>query len=69
MQDKKIDSGTFVESLEKLRNAADEISKQTTSLEDSLKFFDIGMKEAAFCKKILQDAEQKIETYNEKDEN
>ena len=56
MQDKKVESGTFIQSLEKLRNAADEISKQTTSLEDSLKFFEIGMKEAEFCKKILKDA-------------
>lgn len=69
MQDKKAESGTFIQSLEKLRNAADEISKQTTSLEDSLKFFEIGMKEAEFCKKILKDAEQKIEVYNDKDEN
>ena len=69
MQDKKVESGTFIQSLEKLRNAADEISKQTTSLEDSLKFFEIGMKEAEFCKKILKDDEQKIEVYNDKDEN
>lgn len=68
MQDKKVDGKTFVDSLENLRNAAEEISKQTTSLEDSLKLFDIGMKEAEFCKKILTDAEQKIEVYKDQSE-
>ncbi len=51
---------TFTESLQALQNAASEIGKQTTSLEDSLKLFDEGMKEAEYCKKILDNAEQRI---------
>ena len=54
---------TFTEALANLQNAATDISKQATSLEDSLKLFDEGMKEAEFCKKILDEASQKIEIY------
>lgn len=51
---------TFTESLQALQNAASEIGKQTTSLEDSLKLFEDGMKEAEYCREILDNAEQKI---------
>lgn len=51
---------TFTESLQVLQNAASEIGKQTTSLEDSLRLFDEGMKEAEYCKEILDSAEQRI---------
>ena len=54
---------TFTESLTKLQNAATDISKQATTLEDSLKLFDEGMKEAEYCRKILDSAAQKIEIY------
>jgi len=54
---------TFTESLKDLQNAAAEIGKQATTLEDSLKLFDEGMKEAEHCRKILESAEQKIQLY------
>jgi exodeoxyribonuclease VII small subunit len=54
---------TFTESLKSLQDAASEISKQATTLEDSLRLFDEGMKEAAYCKDILDSAEQKIQIY------
>ena len=56
---------SFTESLANLQNAATEISKQATTLEDSLKLFDEGMKEAEYCKKILDEAAQKIESYED----
>lgn len=59
---------TFLESLEILKNNANEIGKQSTSLEDSLKLFDKGMKEAKFCEDILNNAEQKIEIYRAENE-
>lgn len=59
---------TFLESLEILKNNANEISKQSISLEDSLKLFDEGMKEAKFCEDILNNAEQKIEIYRAENE-
>ena len=54
---------TFTESLAKLQSAASDISKQATTLEDSLKLFEEGMKESEYCRKILDSASQKIEIY------
>ena len=54
---------TFTESMKKLQEAAAEIGKQATSLEDSLRLFEEGMKEAEYCREILDSAEQKIQIY------
>lgn len=54
---------TFTESMQALQNAASEIGKQATTLEDSLRLFNEGMKEAEYCKEILDKAEQKILLY------
>ena len=54
---------TFTESMKKLQEAAAEIGKQATTLEDSLKLFEEGMKEADYCREILDSAEQKIQIY------
>lgn len=56
---------TFTESMKKLQEAAAEIGRQTTSLEDSLRLFEEGMKEAEYCRQILDSAEQKIQIYEE----
>ena len=58
---------TFTEALNNLQNAASEIGRQATTLEDSLKLFEQGMKEAEFCKEILDKADQKISVYEEED--
>ena len=54
---------TFTEALQDLQEAAARIGMQATTLEDSLKLFDEGMKEAEYCKSILENAEQKIQLY------
>ena len=54
---------TFTEALNNLQNAAAEIGRQATTLEDSLKLFDAGMKEAEFCKEILDKADQLFFAY------
>ena len=54
---------TFTEALRDLQNAASEIGKQATTLEDSLRLFDEGMKKAEYCRKRLESAEQKIQLY------
>ena len=59
---------TFTEALSNLQNTANEISKQATSLEDSIKLFESGLEDAKFCKKILEEAEQKISIYNKEGE-
>lgn len=54
---------TFTESMQALQNAAAQIGRQATTLEESLRLFDEGMKEADYCKSILDKAEQKIQLY------
>ncbi|MBQ6388280.1 MAG: exodeoxyribonuclease VII small subunit [Mogibacterium sp.] len=56
---------TFTEALNNLQKAAAEIGKQATTLEESLRLFEEGMKEAEFCKEILDKADQHIEVYTE----
>jgi exodeoxyribonuclease VII small subunit len=56
---------TFTESLKSLQEAASEIGRQATTLEDSLRIFEEGMKEAEHCREILDSAEQKIFVYEE----
>lgn len=58
---------SFTESLDKLRKAANDISSQATTLEEALKLYDEGMKEAAFCREILDKAEQTISVYSKED--
>jgi len=60
---------TFTEAMNNLQNAASEIGKQSTSLEDSLKLFEEGMKEAEYCKSILDAADQKISIYEKGKDN
>ena len=59
---------TFTQALNDLQNAASEIGRQATTLEDSLKLFEQGMKEAEFCKEILDKADQKITVYEQETE-
>ena len=60
---------TFTEALNNLQNAASEIGKQATTLEESLKLFENGIREAEFCKEILNNAEQHIQVYEKEMEN
>lgn len=55
----------FSESLKKLEKVANEISKPATSLDDAIKLYEEGMKEATKCKELLEKAEQKISEYPE----
>lgn len=65
---KKNTDKTFMEAYQGLLDAASNITKQTTSIDESLKLFDEGMKDAKLCNKMLDEAEQKIEVYT-KEEN
>ena len=64
---KNIDK-TFMEAYQDLVDAANNITKQTTSIDESLKLFDQGMKDAELCNKMLDEAEQKIEVFNSDEE-
>ena len=67
MSEKPNTEKTFTEALRNLQNAAQEIGRQATTLEDSLKLFEEGTKEAEFCKEILDSAEQKITVYGKRE--
>ncbi len=56
---------SFTEALESLEKAAQTIGRQETSLEDALKLFEQGMKDAEYCNKVLEEAKQQIEIYKE----
>lgn len=58
---------SFTESFANLKRAADEIGKPATSLEDALKLFEEGMKESEYLLKILDEADQQIEVYENKE--
>ena len=64
---KNIDK-TFMEAYQDLVDAANNITKHTTSIDESMKLFDQGMKYAELCNKILDEAEQKIEVFNSDEE-
>ena len=64
---KNIDK-TFMEAYQDLVAAANNITKQTTSIDESMKLFDQGMKDAELCNKMLDEAEQKIEVFNSDEE-
>jgi len=59
---------TFTESLNTLKEAADQIGRPATSLEEALKLFDKGMEESEFLNSVLSSAEQKIEVYEKEKE-
>ena len=64
---KNIDN-TFMEAYQDLVDAANNITKHTTSIDESMKLFDQGMKDAELCNKMLDEAEQKIEVFNSDEE-
>lgn len=59
---------TFTEALANLQKAVGEIGKQSTTLEESIRLFEIGMAEAEFCNSVLDEAMQKIEVYEKNGE-
>lgn len=61
-------SKTFTDSLKALQQAADQIGKPATSLEDALKLFDQGMEESEYLTRILEKAEQKIEVMEQRED-
>ncbi|MBN2032375.1 MAG: exodeoxyribonuclease VII small subunit [Deltaproteobacteria bacterium] len=50
----------FEEAMERLENIVESLEKGDLSLEESLKFFEEGMKLVSFCSGKLEEAEQKV---------
>ncbi len=56
---------TFTEAFSNLQESVAKIGLQATTIEESLQLFDQGIKEAEFCKDILDKADQHIIEYEE----
>ena len=52
---------SFEDALEKLEKITNELEEGDLSLEDSLKYFDEGVKLAEYCNSKLSDAQRKVE--------
>jgi len=59
---------SFEDALEKLEKITNELEEGDLSLEDSLKFFDEGVKLAEYCNSKLSDAQRKVEILLKKDD-
>ena len=59
---------SFEGALEKLERITRELEEGDLSLEESLKYFDEGMKLAEYCNSKLNDAQKKIEILLKKDD-
>ena len=59
---------SFEDALEKLKKITNELEEGDLSLEDSLKFFDEGVKLAEYCNSKLNDAQRKVEILLKKDD-
>ncbi|MFC1837098.1 exodeoxyribonuclease VII small subunit [Thermodesulfobacteriota bacterium] len=59
---------SFEDALEKLEDITRELEEGDLSLEDSLKYFDEGVKLAEYCNSKLNDAQKKVEILLKKDD-
>ena len=59
---------SFEEGLSQLENITKELEEGDLSLEDSLKYFDEGVKLAEYCNSKLSDAQRKVEILLKKDD-
>ena len=58
---------SFEDALAKLEDITNELEKGELPLEDSLKYFDEGVKLAEYCNSKLSDAQRKVEILLKKD--
>jgi exodeoxyribonuclease VII small subunit len=59
---------SFEDALAKLEDITNELEKGELPLEDSLKYFDEGVKLAEYCNNKLSDAQRKVEILLKKDD-
>ncbi|NLK42604.1 MAG: exodeoxyribonuclease VII small subunit [Planctomycetes bacterium] len=60
-----LENVTFEQAIERLSGIVQKIETGQVSLEESLRQYEQGMALIAHCRRILQDAEKRIETINE----
>lgn len=55
--------GRFEQALKALQDMSEKIKSQDTTLEDAIACYKEGMKQYRICSEILENAKQKIETF------
>ena len=58
-----MEKGKFEEALEKLQEMSEQIKSQDTNLEDAIACYTKGMEYYQVCHEILENAKQRIETF------
>ena len=58
----------FRTEMQKLEKIVNDMKDENIDINEVLKLYDEGIKSYEFCKKVLEEAEQKIEVLNEKGE-
>ncbi len=58
-----MNQGNFEKALTKLQELSDRIKSQDTTLEEAIECYEEGMKYYKICSDILENAKQKIETF------
>ena len=68
MSDETSKSKSFEEALNRLSEIVKELDSDDTKLENSMKLFEEGVTLSKYCREVLKDAAEKVESINNKDD-
>ena len=68
MSDETSKSKSFEEALHRLSEIVNELDSDDTKLENSMKLFEEGVTLSKYCREVLKDAAEKVESMNNKDD-
>ncbi len=68
MSDEISKSKSFEEALHRLSEIVKELDSDDTKLENSMKLFEEGVTLSKYCREVLKEAAEKVETLNNEDD-
>lgn len=68
MSDEISKSKSFEEALHRLSEIVKELDSDDTKLENSMKLFEEGVTLSKYCREVLKDAAEKVESLNNKED-
>ncbi len=68
MSDEISKSKSFEEALRRLSEIVKELDSDDTKLENSMKLFEEGVTLSKYCREVLKDAAEKVESLNNKED-
>jgi len=68
VSDETSKSKSFEEALHRLSEIVKELDSDDTKLENSMKLFEEGVTLSKYCREVLKDAAEKVESINNKDD-